>query len=40
MSGEQEMRLGWIGVGRMGLVLAKRLLESGHELSVYNRTRE
>jgi 3-hydroxyisobutyrate dehydrogenase-like beta-hydroxyacid dehydrogenase len=40
MSGEQQMRIGWIGVGRMGLVLAKRLLESGEELSVYNRTRE
>jgi 3-hydroxyisobutyrate dehydrogenase-like beta-hydroxyacid dehydrogenase len=33
-------RLGWIGLGRMGLVLAKRLLEAGHELAVYNRTRE
>jgi 3-hydroxyisobutyrate dehydrogenase-like beta-hydroxyacid dehydrogenase len=33
-------RLGWIGVGRMGLVLATRLLEAGHELTVYNRTRE
>jgi 3-hydroxyisobutyrate dehydrogenase len=40
MSGDQHTRLGWIGAGRMGLVLAKRLLESGHELSVYNRTRE
>src|SRR5437588_1787872 len=40
MSGEQQMRLGWIGVGRMGLVLAKRLLEAGHELSIYSRTRE
>jgi 3-hydroxyisobutyrate dehydrogenase-like beta-hydroxyacid dehydrogenase len=35
-----QIRLGWIGVGRMGLVLAKRLLEHGHELSVYNRTRQ
>ena len=35
-----KVRLGWIGLGRMGLVLAKRLLEHGHELSVYNRTRE
>jgi 3-hydroxyisobutyrate dehydrogenase-like beta-hydroxyacid dehydrogenase len=33
-------RLGWLGLGRMGLVLAKRLLEAGHELAVYNRTRE
>jgi 3-hydroxyisobutyrate dehydrogenase-like beta-hydroxyacid dehydrogenase len=35
-----QIRLGWIGVGRMGLVLARRLLEHGQELSVYNRTRE
>ncbi len=40
MSGEQNMRLGWIGVGRMGQALAKRLLEAGHEVSIYNRTRE
>ncbi len=30
--------LGWIGVGRMGAVLAARLLEGGCDLSVYNRT--
>jgi 3-hydroxyisobutyrate dehydrogenase len=30
--------LGWIGVGRMGEVLAGRLLERGCDLSVYNRT--
>lgn len=30
--------LGWIGVGRMGEVLAGRLLEQGCDLSVYNRT--
>jgi 3-hydroxyisobutyrate dehydrogenase-like beta-hydroxyacid dehydrogenase len=40
MSAERGIRLGWIGVGRMGAVLAKRLLEAGHQLSVYNRTRE
>jgi 3-hydroxyisobutyrate dehydrogenase-like beta-hydroxyacid dehydrogenase len=45
MSGERSVRgegirLGWIGVGRMGLVLAKRLVEAGHDLAVYNRTRE
>lgn len=31
--------LGWIGTGRMGSVLAHRLLEHGCDLSVYNRTR-
>lgn len=30
--------LGWIGVGRMGEVLATRLLERGCDLTVYNRT--
>jgi 3-hydroxyisobutyrate dehydrogenase len=32
-------RLGWVGTGRMGLVLARRLLAAGHDVSVYNRTR-
>lgn len=40
MSAEREVRLGWIGVGRMGLALASRLLDAGHDLAVYNRTRE
>ncbi len=40
ISGDQQIRLGWVGAGRMGLVLATRLLEAGHELTVYNRTRE
>src|SRR6476469_3618599 len=34
-----DKRLGWVGAGRMGLALATRLLESGCDLSVYNRTR-
>jgi 3-hydroxyisobutyrate dehydrogenase-like beta-hydroxyacid dehydrogenase len=37
---DRGVRLGWIGVGRMGRVLATRLLEAGHPLAVYNRTRE
>src|SRR3981081_2845784 len=40
MSVDRWVRLGWIGGGRMGLALATRLLEAGHDLSVYNRTRE
>ena len=40
MTGEQDVRLGWIGAGRMGLVLASRLVEAGYELAIYNRTRE
>lgn len=32
-------RLGWIGAGRMGAAMARRLLVSGHQVSMYNRTR-
>jgi 3-hydroxyisobutyrate dehydrogenase len=32
-------RIGWIGTGRMGFALAPRLLDAGHDLAVYNRTR-
>jgi len=31
--------LGWIGTGRMGSVLAGRLLQQGCDLTIYNRTR-
>ena len=30
--------VGWIGAGRMGLQLAKRLLDAGYDVTVYNRT--
>src|SRR2546421_7242047 len=39
MSADRGERLGWVGVGRMGMALATRLLEAGHELAVYNRTK-
>lgn len=32
-------KLGWIGTGRMGFALAERLLETGCDLAVFNRTR-
>ncbi|WP_210593952.1 NAD(P)-dependent oxidoreductase [Streptomyces sp. GESEQ-35] len=32
-------RIGWIGAGRMGYQLASRLLDTGHDVAVYNRTR-
>ncbi|HEY1854868.1 MAG TPA: NAD(P)-dependent oxidoreductase [Solirubrobacterales bacterium] len=35
----KNQRLGWVGTGRMGFLLAKRLLEAGCDVSVYNRTR-
>ena len=31
-------RIGWIGLGRMGEALVKRLLKAGHAVSVWNRT--
>lgn len=31
--------IGWIGAGRMGYALIERLLDAGHDVSVYNRTR-
>ena len=39
MSKHDGTRIGWIGTGRMGAALAKRLLEAGHDVAVYNRTR-
>lgn len=36
MTGE---KVGWIGAGRMGSALIKRLLDAGIEVSVHNRTR-
>lgn len=33
------MKVGFIGLGSMGLPLARRLLQAGHQLTVYNRTR-
>ncbi len=35
----ERHRLGWIGTGRMGFALCTRLLQAGHDLWVYNRTR-
>jgi 6-phosphogluconate dehydrogenase len=33
------MRIGMIGLGRMGMNMARRLLSGGHEIFAYNRTR-
>ncbi len=33
------MKLGWIGLGRMGSPMAARLVKAGYEVSVWNRTR-
>src|SRR5438128_1849139 len=34
----EKQRLGFIGLGSMGLGMASRLAESGYEMAVYNRT--
>jgi 3-hydroxyisobutyrate dehydrogenase-like beta-hydroxyacid dehydrogenase len=34
------MKLGFIGLGSMGSGMARNLLKGGHELTVYNRTRQ
>lgn len=34
------MKVGFIGLGRMGLAMASRVLGGGHDLVVWNRTRE
>jgi 3-hydroxyisobutyrate dehydrogenase-like beta-hydroxyacid dehydrogenase len=31
-------KIGWIGLGKMGLPMAQRILEKGHNLNIYNRT--
>jgi len=33
------MRLGWIGIGRMGFAMAERLAKNGADVTVWNRTR-
>jgi 3-hydroxyisobutyrate dehydrogenase-like beta-hydroxyacid dehydrogenase len=35
-----QPRLGFIGLGAMGSRIARRLLDAGHPLAVYNRTAE
>ncbi len=39
MANLTDHTLGWIGVGRMGFPMAKRLLDAGCDVSIYNRTR-
>jgi 3-hydroxyisobutyrate dehydrogenase-like beta-hydroxyacid dehydrogenase len=34
------MKVGFIGLGRMGSAMARRLCEAGHDVAVYNRTPE
>ncbi|MCU1664638.1 MAG: 6-phosphogluconate dehydrogenase, NAD-binding [Pseudonocardia sp.] len=39
MAQSEHPRIGWIGAGRMGLQLATRLVEAGHDVAIYNRTK-
>jgi 3-hydroxyisobutyrate dehydrogenase-like beta-hydroxyacid dehydrogenase len=34
------MKIGFIGLGRMGAGMARNLLQAGHEVAVYNRSRD
>ncbi|MGH8639943.1 MAG: NAD(P)-dependent oxidoreductase, partial [Burkholderiales bacterium] len=34
-----ELKLGWIGTGRMGYAMAERLAKGGCDLAVWNRTK-
>jgi 3-hydroxyisobutyrate dehydrogenase len=39
MADQQQPEVGWLGTGRMGSMLVRRLLTAGIAVSVYNRTR-
>ncbi|HEY8925388.1 MAG TPA: NAD(P)-binding domain-containing protein, partial [Polyangia bacterium] len=32
------MHIGWIGLGNMGQPMATRVLDAGHELTIFNRS--
>ena len=32
-------KIGWIGIGRMGSPMVQKVLEAGHRVSIWNRTR-
>jgi 3-hydroxyisobutyrate dehydrogenase len=34
------MKIGWVGLGAMGVPMVKNLLKKGFEVNIYNRTRE
>jgi len=40
MVGSTRPRIGFLGTGIMGLPMARRLVEAGHEVRAWNRTRE
>ena len=36
MQSGEDMRVGWIGLGKMGLPMARRVREAGFELAVFD----
>lgn len=35
----EKTTLGWLGTGRMGAAMSRRLIDAGHDVTVWNRTR-
>ena len=40
MSKIKQFQIGWIGLGKMGKPMAANLQEAGHQISVYNRSKD
>jgi 3-hydroxyisobutyrate dehydrogenase-like beta-hydroxyacid dehydrogenase len=38
LAGEQDMKIGFVGLGRMGGHIAENLLKAGHQVTVWNRS--
>ena len=36
----EKLKLGWIGLGNMGIPISKNLLKAGYSVTVFNRTRD
>ena len=36
---KNNLKIGWIGVGRMGYQMAERLAKAGYDISIWNRTK-
>jgi 3-hydroxyisobutyrate dehydrogenase len=39
MAAKNALKIGWIGMGRMGFPMAERLLKAGCDVTIWNRTR-
>ena len=37
---QAKKRIGWIGTGVMGLPMASHVLDAGHSITVFTRTRQ